>query len=61
MNDPFAPLSAKPKDEKERIRRRELEGASHGGKKHRGTRTNGNRFLFGRPPKLKDITPAQEP
>ncbi len=55
MTDPFKPLSAKPKDEAERLRRRELEGASHGGKQHRGTRTNANRFLFGRPPKLKPV------
>lgn len=55
MTDPFAPLSAKPKDDVERQKRRAKEIASHAGKHHRGTRTNGNRFLFGRPPKLKPV------
>jgi hypothetical protein len=53
--DPFAPLSAKPLTEEERRKRRVIEGAAHGGKQHRGTRTNANRFLYGHPPKLETV------
>jgi len=49
VTDPFAPLSAKPKTDDERRLRRIKEAGSAGGKTHRGTRTNGNHFLFGKP------------
>lgn len=61
MIDPFAPLSAKPKTEEERRLRRIKEGGSAGGKTHRGTRTNGDRFLFGNPPRLKEPLPERKP
>jgi len=47
VNDPFSPPSAKPATEAERIKRRITEGASQGGKAHRGC-PKPMRLQFGR-------------
>lgn len=47
--DPFAPLSAKPKDEAERHARRVQEAASAGGKGHRGHGHDPAKRMFMRP------------
>lgn len=47
--DPFAPLSAKPKDEAERHDRRVKEAASAGGKGHRGHGHDPSKRKFMRP------------
>lgn len=44
--DPFAPLSAKPKDEAERHKRRVQEAASAGGKGQRGRGHDPSKWAF---------------
>lgn len=54
MTDPFQPLSAKPPSDADRIKQRIKEGASHGGKTHRG-KPKPRKFLYGY--KAKEKTP----
>lgn len=46
MTDPFQPLTAKVASDAERTKLRRKQGASHGGKTHRG-KPKAKRFLFG--------------
>lgn len=51
--DPFAPVSAKPKDEAERHKRRVHEAASAGGKAHRGHGHDPSKVKFSRPTRFR--------
>ena len=53
MTDFFKPIHAKPATDAERIKRRVTDGASAGGKAHRGAKSGMLGFAFGLPPTLK--------